>query len=262
MLLPVHTGMELGRETFLGRLVDLQYNRNDIAFERGEFRVRGGHGRAAAGGDGGRGADRVLRGRGRSHHAVRSADRGDAGGLDGADRVSGQAVRHAAGEAEAGDSLDPRGIGRAHRLVREAGQAARSAADQDADRVRPRAAGGDWGSARESRTTRVTSPIARRGRVRTASSTSFRRISSWSSTNRTRRCRRSGGCTPGTWRGRRSWSSTASGCPARSTTGRWPSPSSRPCRAADDLRERDAGRGRNSNGPGDRSSSRSSVPPA
>jgi excinuclease ABC subunit B len=41
MLLPVHTGLELGRETFLGRLVDLQYNRNDIAFERGEFRVRG-----------------------------------------------------------------------------------------------------------------------------------------------------------------------------------------------------------------------------
>jgi excinuclease ABC subunit B len=41
MLLAIHTGMELGRETFLSRLVDLQYSRNDIAFERGEFRVRG-----------------------------------------------------------------------------------------------------------------------------------------------------------------------------------------------------------------------------
>jgi excinuclease ABC subunit B len=41
MLLPVHAGMELTRENLLSRLVDLQYNRNDIAFERGEFRVRG-----------------------------------------------------------------------------------------------------------------------------------------------------------------------------------------------------------------------------
>ncbi len=41
MLVPLHVGMELGRETLLGRLVDMQYNRNDIAFERGQFRVRG-----------------------------------------------------------------------------------------------------------------------------------------------------------------------------------------------------------------------------
>ncbi len=38
---PLHTGMELTRETLLSRLVDLQFNRNDIAFERGQFRVRG-----------------------------------------------------------------------------------------------------------------------------------------------------------------------------------------------------------------------------
>ena len=41
MILPVRVGMELSREQFLSRLVDLQYNRNDIAFERGNFRVRG-----------------------------------------------------------------------------------------------------------------------------------------------------------------------------------------------------------------------------
>ncbi|MBX3747762.1 MAG: excinuclease ABC subunit UvrB [Verrucomicrobiae bacterium] len=41
MLFPVVTGAEMSRETLLGRLVDLQYSRNDIAFERGEFRVRG-----------------------------------------------------------------------------------------------------------------------------------------------------------------------------------------------------------------------------
>jgi excinuclease ABC subunit B len=41
MLLPVYVGRDLSRETLLARLVDLQYNRNDIAFERGDFRVRG-----------------------------------------------------------------------------------------------------------------------------------------------------------------------------------------------------------------------------
>ena len=41
MLVPIHVGMEIGRETLLSRLIDMQYNRNDIAFERGQFRVRG-----------------------------------------------------------------------------------------------------------------------------------------------------------------------------------------------------------------------------
>ncbi len=41
MVIPVRVGQELSREQFLGRLVDLQYNRNDIEFQRGQFRVRG-----------------------------------------------------------------------------------------------------------------------------------------------------------------------------------------------------------------------------
>jgi len=41
MVIPLHVGLELSREQLLSRLVDLQYNRNDIAFERGQFRVRG-----------------------------------------------------------------------------------------------------------------------------------------------------------------------------------------------------------------------------
>src|SRR5512135_3167474 len=41
MVIPVRAGQEMTREHFLRRLVDLQYTRNDIAFERGEFRVRG-----------------------------------------------------------------------------------------------------------------------------------------------------------------------------------------------------------------------------
>jgi len=45
MVIPIRVGQELTREQFLGRLVDLQYNRNDITFERGQFRVRGGNGK-------------------------------------------------------------------------------------------------------------------------------------------------------------------------------------------------------------------------
>jgi len=41
MVIPIKVGMEISRDQFLSRLVDIQYRRNDIAFERGEFRVRG-----------------------------------------------------------------------------------------------------------------------------------------------------------------------------------------------------------------------------
>lgn len=41
MLIPLCVDQEISRETLLSRLVDLQYSRNDIAFERGDFRVRG-----------------------------------------------------------------------------------------------------------------------------------------------------------------------------------------------------------------------------
>ncbi len=41
MIIPAPRGLQLSRENFLARLVDLQYARNDIAFERGDFRVCG-----------------------------------------------------------------------------------------------------------------------------------------------------------------------------------------------------------------------------
>ncbi len=41
MIIPMRVGSTLSREQFLSRLVSLQYDRNDIAFERGHFRVRG-----------------------------------------------------------------------------------------------------------------------------------------------------------------------------------------------------------------------------
>ncbi|HXE43350.1 MAG TPA: excinuclease ABC subunit UvrB [Candidatus Baltobacteraceae bacterium] len=41
MIIPIRVGLQLSREQFLSRLINLQYDRNDIAFERGHFRVRG-----------------------------------------------------------------------------------------------------------------------------------------------------------------------------------------------------------------------------
>ena len=41
MLLTVKMGQPLSREAALGKLVDMLYERNDVAFERGRFRVRG-----------------------------------------------------------------------------------------------------------------------------------------------------------------------------------------------------------------------------
>ncbi len=41
LVIGIHVGMEMSREQLLSRFVSLLYSRNDIAFERGEFRVRG-----------------------------------------------------------------------------------------------------------------------------------------------------------------------------------------------------------------------------
>lgn len=41
MLISLETGMELGRNDLLRRLVEIQYTRNDVDFHRGTFRVRG-----------------------------------------------------------------------------------------------------------------------------------------------------------------------------------------------------------------------------
>jgi excinuclease ABC subunit B len=41
MLLTVKRGQQISREAVLGRLVDMLYERNDVAFSRGRFRVRG-----------------------------------------------------------------------------------------------------------------------------------------------------------------------------------------------------------------------------
>ncbi len=41
MVIPLRVGLAFTREQLLSRLVDIQYTRNDVAFERAQFRVRG-----------------------------------------------------------------------------------------------------------------------------------------------------------------------------------------------------------------------------
>jgi excinuclease ABC subunit B len=41
MIVPIRVGMEITRDQLLQRLIEMQYSRNDIAFNRGQFRVRG-----------------------------------------------------------------------------------------------------------------------------------------------------------------------------------------------------------------------------
>lgn len=41
MMIPLQVGGEIDRDLLLRKLIDIQYDRNDIAFERGRFRVRG-----------------------------------------------------------------------------------------------------------------------------------------------------------------------------------------------------------------------------
>ncbi|MGJ8638563.1 MAG: excinuclease ABC subunit UvrB [Opitutaceae bacterium] len=41
MMMPLEAGMEISRDAFLENLVEILYNRNDVDFKRGTFRVRG-----------------------------------------------------------------------------------------------------------------------------------------------------------------------------------------------------------------------------
>src|SRR5213080_4130175 len=41
MMVPLRVGEQIDRDEMLMQLIDIQYDRNDVAFERGKFRVRG-----------------------------------------------------------------------------------------------------------------------------------------------------------------------------------------------------------------------------
>jgi excinuclease ABC subunit B len=85
----------------------------------------------------------------------------------------------------------------------------------------------ELGSCQGSRTTRAISPDGRPASRRRPCSNTFLRTSCWSWTRAIRRFRRCAGCSTATARASRRWSTSASGCRARSTTGRCVSRSSR-----------------------------------
>ncbi len=136
MMLPVKTGSVMTRETMLTRLVDMLYERNDIAFTRGKFRVRG---------DVVEVFPAYL-----DNEAIRMEFFGDEiERISVFDPLTGTASARLPGytfypakqfvtpdgQAAQGHRHHPRGTGGAHRGVREAGQAARGPAHQDAHGV-------------------------------------------------------------------------------------------------------------------------------
>ena len=144
MLLTMKIGQKISREAVLAKLVDMLYERNDIAFARGRFpRAR----RC------GRGASRRTSTRRRSASsfsamksiASRASIRSPAcaRNVRRHHALSREAVRDALRQTAEGDAHDPRGDGRADHRVRKTGQAPRSAAAQDAHGVRPRDDAGD-----------------------------------------------------------------------------------------------------------------------
>ncbi len=144
MLIELQKGAELRRDELLRRLVDIQYERNDIDFHRGTFRVRGDvveifpvseEGKAIRVEYWGDTIERLqeidpLRGKALTElRPLRDLPR--------------LALRHAAGEAARVARLDPRGAARAARGARVRRQTRRTPAPRAAHALRPRDAGAD-----------------------------------------------------------------------------------------------------------------------
>ena len=116
LVIPMRVGQDISREQFLARLVDLQYDRNDIAFERGHFRVRGDtvEVRPAGREDGlrmeffGEEIERLTRFEPLTGNKIES--------LDAVMIFPGETIRHDRRQDEARHPGHPRGTGRAHRL--------------------------------------------------------------------------------------------------------------------------------------------------
>ena len=138
MMLPLEVGQRIEREQILRKLVDIQYERNDVEFGRGTFRVRG---------------DIVEVFPAYEEQAVRIELFGDeVDELVVFDPLTGRtleppradrdlpevALRHAARAHAAGDRLDQGRARRAPLAARGRGEAARGAAPAPAHDVRPR----------------------------------------------------------------------------------------------------------------------------
>ena len=220
MLLTVKKGQQITREAVLGRLVDMLYERNDMNFSRGKFRVRG---------------DVVeVYPATADEEAIRLEFFGDE--IDAITRFD-----PLTGHAHEGLSVitfypakqfvtPADKLNRAlasirneldHRIVELESQSRLL----EAQRLKMRTSTTSkccrrWDSATGSRIIRAISPAACRDRSQLRSSIFSRRITCSSWTSRTPRSRRSAGCMKATDRARRSWWNTDSGCRARSIIGR------------------------------------------
>ena len=219
MVIPVRIGQELSREQFLSRLVDLQYTRNDIEFQRGQFRVRG---------------DTVEVCPAYTEDALRLEFFGDqierltrfepltGNKLELLDAVTVYPGKQFVTPAE---KMKP-----ALRSIREELGERIAWFEQrgkllEAQRIKQRTEYDlemmeEMGVCSALRITRAILPDARPARGPARSLISSRKIFCWSLTNRTPPCRRSARCTKATARARPCWWITAFACPARWTTAR------------------------------------------
>jgi excinuclease ABC subunit B len=196
-MVKIKLGDQLDRDQLLRRFVEMQYTRNDLAFSRGTFRVRG---------------DTVEIIPVYEELAVRIEFFGDEiEALYTLNPLTGEVV-----DTEQEMYVFPAthyvaGPERMERAISgiEAELAGRLA---ELERSAP---------VRESRTTPGTSTVAPPGRRPTPCSTTSPKTSCWSSTNPMSRCRRSAVCTRETCHASGPWSTTGSGCPARWTTDRF-----------------------------------------
>ena len=225
-LLMLSVGEERDQRSILRRLVELQYERNDFAFTRNKFRVRG---------------DTIEIFPAYEERAVRIELFGDEveriravdpltgeviAGARFARAVPGVALHDRRGAAEGGDR---RHRDRARRAAGRARRASRSCSKRSGCACAPPTTSrccARSGAARASRTTRCTSTAACATSRPTRSSTTSPTTGCASSTSRTSRSRSCTASSKATGRARTRWSRTGSGCRRRWTTGRCASRSS------------------------------------
>ena len=144
MLLTVKRGQQISREAVLGRLVDMLYERNDVNFSRGKFRVRGDVVEvypATADEEAirleffGDEIDAITRFDPLTGHAHES--------LGMMTFLSGETIRHAGGQIESRSHHDPGRTGRPNQAFGIAKQVARGATPQNAHGIRSRDVAGD-----------------------------------------------------------------------------------------------------------------------
>ena len=221
MIIPMRVGQHISREQFLSRLVDLQYERNDIAFERGNFRVRGDtvEVRPAGREDGlrieffGDEIERITRFEPLTGNKIET--------LDAVVVFPAKQFVTTERQDEARHADHPRGTGRrASRGLRRDGklleaQRIKMRTEYDLEMMEEMG----FCSGIENYSRHICRPPAR---LAAEHAVRFfpEGLSAGRLTNRTPPCRRSAGCMRATNRAKPFWWSTVSGCRARWTTGR------------------------------------------